>query len=262
MNWRNKYVILQHTIIGILIFYFIIHPLTMVIYWYDSVKTPFSTDQFLEVVGNRFMHSFSFHMMGMSLAFIIIGALVGLSSGFYYKKIMEKNQTLKRQEQQLERNIEFIISNGESEQVEFKSSLRYDYVNDKINKDLEKVILKTIAGFLNAKGGTLIIGVDDSGTILGLDKDYVSLRKKDKDGFELHLVQLISSRIGTEFCSMIHISFYKIKDKDICSLDAQSSSVPAYVNTGGKTLFYLRTGNSTKQLTVEETVNYLNFKNK
>lgn len=259
MNWRNKYVILQHTIIGILIFYFIIHPLTMVIYWYEYTKTAFNAKQFLDVLISRFSDSFSLHMMGMSLAFVIIGALVGFSSGLYYKKIMEKNKTLKQQEQQLERDIEYIINSGESEKIEFKSSLRYDYVNDKINKNLEKVILKTIAGFLNAKGGTLLVGVDDSGNALGLDKDYASLRKKDKDGFELHLVQLISSRIGTEFCSIIHISFYQMKGKDICSLGVQSSSVPAYVNVGGKTTFYLRTGNSTKQLTVEETVNYLNF---
>jgi predicted HTH transcriptional regulator len=33
-------------------------------------------------------------------------------------------------------------------------------------------ILKTIAAFMNSEGGTLIVGVDDSGNILGVEKDY------------------------------------------------------------------------------------------
>ena len=44
-----------------------------------------------------------------------------------------------------------------------------------VNKKLEEVILKTVAAFANSQGGTLLIGVDDEGTILGLEQDYLSL---------------------------------------------------------------------------------------
>ncbi len=259
MDYKNKFVIVKHTIIGVIIFYFLIHPLTMVIYWFEFSKVDFSYSLFLEVIAKRLNDSFSFRMMGMSSIFIVLGVLVGLCSGLYYKKILQKNKILKLQEEQLERNIEFLIKNGESEKVEFKSSLRYDYHYNKINKGLEKVFLKTVAGFLNAKGGALLIGVDDSGKPLGLKPDYTSLNKKNRDGFELKLMQLISTNIGTEFCSLIRISFYQLDKKDVCYVEIRQSSVPAYVNLNDKTVFYLRTGNSTKPLTVEETVNYVNF---
>ncbi|HFA49205.1 MAG TPA: ATP-binding protein [Bacteroidetes bacterium] len=261
MNFNDRFVVLKHVLIGIIIFYFIIHPLTMVIYWFEFNGVEFDTAQYFDIVAERFKDSFSFKMMGMSSVFIILGALVGLTSGLYYRKILQKDRMLKQQEKQLERNIEAIIKNGENEKTEFKSSFRYDYVNERMNKTLETVFLKTVTGFLNATGGTLLIGVDDDGNILGLEKDYFTLKKKNRDGLELKLMQLISSNIGTEFCSLVHISFYKLEGKDICSVEVGQSTVPAYVNLKGKTVFYLRTGNSTKQLTVQETVNYVTFKN-
>ncbi|GAH07845.1 unnamed protein product, partial [marine sediment metagenome] len=38
---------------------------------------------------------------------------------------------------------------GESSSVEYKSSIRWDIDQNKINKELEKLIIKTIDGFLN-----------------------------------------------------------------------------------------------------------------
>ena len=75
------------------------------------------------------------------------------------------------------------MSLEESNVVEFKSSLRWDVRQNCVNKDLEKVIVKTVAGFLNAHGGTPLIGVDDHGVPVGLVPDFKTLRKKDRDGF-------------------------------------------------------------------------------
>ena len=87
--------------------------------------------------------------------------------------------------------IKEIIKQGEGAHLEFKSTLRYDLKKKKINKLLEKVVLKSIAAFNNSDGGLLLIGVDDAGKILGLKADYRTLKKPDKDGFELHLRSLI-----------------------------------------------------------------------
>ena len=73
----------------------------------------------------------------------------------------------------------------EGETVEFKSSLRWDYKQSKPSKDLERIIVKTVVGFLNSEnGGTLIIGISDSKEILGLQADYASFKsgKADRDG--------------------------------------------------------------------------------
>jgi hypothetical protein len=60
-------------------------------------------------------------------------------------------------------DIDGLVARGESDLVEFKSSARWDYREQKVNKALEHVIVKTLASFLNGKGGTLLIGVDDAG---------------------------------------------------------------------------------------------------
>ncbi|CAN5529343.1 D-aminoacyl-tRNA deacylase [soil metagenome] len=44
-------------------------------------------------------------------------------------------------------------------------------------------IVKTIAAFANAKGGTLIIGVNDDGKPVGLDKDLALMSKPDVDRY-------------------------------------------------------------------------------
>jgi schlafen family protein len=253
----NKYIVLLHILMGIAMFYVIIHPLTMIIYWFEMSNTPFSINQFFEVAPERIAHSFSFKMMGMSIAFIIIGSLIGLGSGFYYRNIVRKTKLLRLQEKVLKRNIISIIQGGENDKVEFKSSLRYDYNKNITNASLEEVIVKTIAGFMNANGGDLLIGVDDNGNILGLEHDYISLRKKNQDGFELKIYQLINNYIGIEFCSLVQLTFFSLDGNDICVLRIDSSESPVYIHKSDKTAFYVRVGNSTKPMTIKEAVKYI-----
>jgi hypothetical protein len=64
----------------------------------------------------------------------------------------------------------------ESDTVEFKSSLRWSYQANKYDREMERVVVKTVAGFLNSyRGGNLIIGLDDKGEVLGLELDYSTL---------------------------------------------------------------------------------------
>src|ERR1700733_14410999 len=85
------------------------------------------------------------------------------------------------------RPIEVLIQSGEGQILEFKSSLRWDLNLNQVNKELTKTVAKTVAGFMNAHGGTLLIGVSDGGEVLGIDSDIASLSKKNIDGFELNL---------------------------------------------------------------------------
>ena len=130
----------------------------MVIYWFQLNPNEFNLADLTNVFLGNIKHSFSLHMMPMSVAFSILGALIGLGSGFYYKSIKRSEILLYGKKQLLQQSIPSLIANGESEFVEFKSSLRHDYRQIKTDKNLEDVILKSIAGFLNAQGGTLIIG--------------------------------------------------------------------------------------------------------
>ena len=257
---EKRYVVWVHLLVGAVVFYFLVHPLTMVIYWFEMTGMPFTLDQFFEVTPGRILDSFSFQMTGMAITFILIGAFIGLGSGLYYRNILRKTARLRKQDQQIKWNISSIIKAGESDRVEFKSSLRFDYQKNAINKSLEEVIIKTIAGFLNTNGGALLIGVDDAGNILGLEKDYNSLKRKSQDGFELRIYQLITNHIGVEFCSLVQISFYYLEEKDLCVLRIEAAQSPAYIHGNNKTAFYIRAGNSTKPLTIQEAVKYINLR--
>lgn len=48
---------------------------------------------------------------------------------------------------------------------------------------METVIAKTVAAFMNSGGGTLLIGVDDDGRLIGLGPDYATLKTPDADRF-------------------------------------------------------------------------------
>jgi hypothetical protein len=149
------------------------------------------------------------------------------------------------------------IKMGEGNNIEFKQTLRWDINEKKINKDLEKVVIKSIAGFLNSKGGTLLIGVADKKTIFGLEKDYQTLPKKNDDGFENHLIQLIKSSIGINFMKFVSIDFIEIKSKEICYIRIKSADKPVFVTNGEHEDFYVRSGNATNSLGIKDSVNYI-----
>lgn len=256
-SFGERYTVLVHLMVGVAVFYFLVHPLTMVIYWFEMNGMPFTFNQFFAVAPGRILDSFSFQMTGMAVAFILMGVFVGLGSGLYYRNILQKTKMLRRQGEQIKKNILSVIQEGESDRVEFKSSLRYDYHKNCINKELEEVIVKTIAGFMNTNGGELLIGVDDKGNVLGLEHDYLSLKKKNRDGFELRIYQMITNDIGIEFCSLVQIDFYDLDGNDVSVMRIEAAKSPAYVHSNQKTAFYIRAGNSTKPLTIREAVKYI-----
>ena len=151
-----------------------------------------------------------------------------------------------------------LIAQGESATLEFKSSLRWGVPEGGVNKGLEKVVVKTVAGFLNGKvSGSLLIGVADNGTVLGLDGDYGSSASiADRDGFELHLRKLLSNAMGESVHAFVTVTFHDVGGKDVCQVRVDPSDHPVYVHDEGKSAFFLRTGNATNALPVDEVVKY------
>jgi len=157
-----------------------------------------------------------------------------------------------------EQHVRALIAGGEGEKLEFKSSFRWDRREDRVNRALEAVVVKTVAGFLNAAGGTLLIGVDDAGATVGLTADYRSLKKPDRDGFELHLQQVIGRDLGEAVsASFLTVNFHELDGQDICQVTVEPSDHPIYVEHQNEALFYLRVGNGTRALPVDEVVRYV-----
>ena len=157
-----------------------------------------------------------------------------------------------------EQGVRRLIAGGESETLEFKSSLRWDHRKERVNKALEGVVVKTLAGFLNAAGGTLLIGVNDHGNPVGLADDYRSLSRWDRDGFELHLQGLLVRDLGESAASsFLAVNFHEIDGQDICQVTVERSDHPIYVEHQNEAIFYLRVGNGTRALPVNEVVKYV-----
>lgn len=76
-------------------------------------------------------------------------------------------------------DIPALLAGGETESVEFKETARWNVREDKKDARMEAVVAKTVAAFCNSRGGTLVIGVDDQGHPVGLDRDLATLRTPD-----------------------------------------------------------------------------------
>ena len=109
----------------------------------------------------------------------------------------------------------------------------------------------------------ILIGVSDDGQILGLDQDYMSLGDADKDEFELHLRDILNRNFGTALVTTrVQIRFQGVGDKELCQIDIQAFDEPVLVevaDTNGQPheRFYLRSGNSSRELSKADMLIYL-----
>ncbi|MGB8035608.1 MAG: RNA-binding domain-containing protein [Nitrososphaeraceae archaeon] len=161
--------------------------------------------------------------------------------------------------------LEELIKNGESNTLEFKSSMRWDYnANQKGTGAGQLAILKTIAAFMNSEGGTLLVGVDDSGNILGIENDYETFSdRKNWDGWSQHLVNIVRKQIGTEFMSRIKLQSIMYHNKTVAKIKVQKSNNPIFVEFQDgksgqiKTEFYSRAINTTQALNTKQANDYI-----
>jgi hypothetical protein len=160
-------------------------------------------------------------------------------------------------------SLEDMVAEGENEEVEFKETLRWDIRQGNVNKELEGVIMKTIAAFANAQGGTLLMGVADDGSISGLDNDYKSLNGGNRDKFELHLKTLIINTFGEAFAATkVKPTFPEIDEKEICRVEIAPANKPIYIKLADKggspqDRFYVRNGNSSREMTGDQAMTYI-----
>lgn len=172
------------------------------------------------------------------------------------------NISITKEKFKTEIELSDIIQSGENNFLEFKSTLRWNLKEAKVDKRLEEVILKSISAFSNAEGGKLLIGIADDGEILGLQDDYNTLKEANKDHFELHLRNLINVKFGKDFgITNLNISFPVIEEMEICEIEIKAGSKPLFlevINKNGQKQkkFYVRSGNSSQELEIDEITSY------
>ena len=153
--------------------------------------------------------------------------------------------------------VEDLLEAGESKHVEFKATARWNMHAERVDKEIEHAVLKSLAGFMNGRGGTLLVGVDDSGQPVGLDRDLPTVHRKDLDGFEAWLTTLMESALGGAAASNADVDFPIINGTTICRIKVRPSGSPTYVSMKDDDWFYVRLGNSTRRLSTREAVDYI-----
>ena len=156
-----------------------------------------------------------------------------------------------------------LIRLEESRTLEFKSSLRFCYRNEKAEKYIEEAVLKTIAAFANSTGGVLVIGINDEGDILGVENDFPFLKSPDVDGFELHLSTIIINSFGGAYAATgIRTEFIDVENRKVCLVHAYKSDDLKFVEitnkSGQKTKkLYARIGNSSREIPTHEIPSFI-----
>lgn len=178
-------------------------------------------------------------------------------------------------------NLISLIKNGENHIVEFKSDALWSthFTNEDIKnhkpqtKELHAygqatskiIIAKTLAGFLNSDGGTLIIGVRENkkggeDQVIGIEREFRSLKDSCVDGYRRMIVDLIkdyfSSNIFNHLNKYFQIDFIEVNDLTVCGIKVSKSDKKAFIKIKNTDHFYIRTDASTRELTGEETVDY------
>jgi type I restriction enzyme R subunit len=124
---------------------------------------------------------------------------------------------------------------------------------------MEDAVVKTVAGFLNTDGGTLLIGVGPDRETVGLSHDYPRVKPPNGDGFVNWLTTHLTNAVGHAAVMRTRARITIHEGHEICRLDEARSSQPVWAKTSKQSrVFFVRMNNSSRALPEEELRGYLN----
>lgn len=149
--------------------------------------------------------------------------------------------------------IKSLISSGEGDRVEFKSTLRWNLKTDRADKRIDKAWLKTLAAFINSEGGSLLVGVEDKGNILGIEADNF----ENEDKYLLHVNNRIKQHLGLEHAGFIRYHLVPADQKKVLLIECRPSQAPVFLKIDQKEEFYIRIGPGSRSLSTSEVLAYV-----
>jgi len=167
-------------------------------------------------------------------------------------------------------DLRALIERGEGPGIEFKSTAFFDVKHYLANPDLNPLqylsakvsfsSVKTIAAFLNSNGGTLLVGVDDDGNILGIERDFGLKSIDSVDKWELKFRDLLASYFhqGTSVNRFVGIEFVSINERTVARVSVAKGYGLHFTKGDSSDSFqlFLRLGNRTQLVRIEEMPNY------
>ena len=150
-----------------------------------------------------------------------------------------------------------LIQAGENDEVEFKESAYLNRHTGKEDKKLRLKISEEIAAFMNTHPeGTLLIGVTDSGEVIGIEREYKTAnpQKGNWDGYKLALSDTLEQNMEKgNIHDFYTISQCSISGKNICCIRTRKVDSPVLV----KDKLFHRVGTQCKQLKGENIINFI-----
>ncbi len=155
-------------------------------------------------------------------------------------------------------DIEQLLATDESARVEFKASLREPVDANpadkrplgELRRAIEREAIETLAGFLNTDGGTLVIGVKDDRTIVGIEVDYPWVKPRSRDGWRLTFDHLVTHQLGAEVMKCIDLQLEPWHDRTVAMIRCEPRDEPTWV---GEEL-YVRCTASTEKLSTRHAI--------
>lgn len=150
-----------------------------------------------------------------------------------------------------------LIAAPEHERLERKSTFRWDLKTNAVNRSLEKAAMKTVAAFMNSRGGNLLLGVGDHGEAVGLEHDYATLTRRDSDGLQNHFSNVLAATLGPSLRQYVRLRPFAHDGKECMLVSVAPSDRPAYLREQDREEFFIRTGNGTASLRMSEASAYI-----
>lgn len=203
----------------------------------------------------------------------------------YNSQLLERHERERKQEKPRLAAEEFgaqrYLEMEESQTFEVKGSIKTDLgrlllgdgKSDTTSKKKELLdeVLQTIVGFVNAEGGSILIGavekqrfdnmneerrseLAESGDhhVVGIELDY---ERGGWDQYQLALRNAIETRISDDLTAdVIRIQKLPYKELELCLITVESVTDPYFLDKGH---FYVRDGNQTRQLKGRAMHDYL-----
>lgn len=156
------------------------------------------------------------------------------------------------------KNIE--LPDEESEQVEFKETLRWNIHTSLSDPEIFEEVLITVDAFLNSRGGRIFVGITDEGVPVGIDKDLQTLNKnkhRAKDLLKQFLANQFRDRFDPAIVGRYEILIQENNGNEILIIDVKKSDRAIYVKISGRQEFYCREVNRSRKLEAGELISYI-----
>jgi len=152
--------------------------------------------------------------------------------------------------------LDELIAQGESATLEFKATLGYRSPKREERTKLRDECVQAVAGFMNASGGTLLIGVKDDRSVLGIEGDLAELGSRD--AFERALLDALGALLGKDVAALVRIRFAAHRNGTVAVVECDFRLwPPVFLKRERGSELYVRFGAQTTRLDAEEQERYL-----